>query len=136
MSDLVVDPSSLTSAALEIQQCAARLGALKLAAGFRSGYSTATFGQLAGAFKGATTDMTDVAGAADQQIARSLTNTSGTVSAFAELVLGCKNTTVETDQRSATTISNAIGYPARVGPQTDHPVPVYILTDLAGAAPR
>ncbi|MET9200992.1 hypothetical protein [Gordonia sp. NPDC003585] len=76
MSDLVVDPSSLTSAAVEIQQCAARLRALKLAAGFRSGYSTATFGQLAGAFKGATTDITDVAGAADQQIARSLANTS------------------------------------------------------------
>ncbi len=70
--------------------------------------TSSTFGELAGNFTGATADMSVVAATADEQIASSLANLSGAVSAFSELVLDAKDTTVATDDQSAGRISDAV----------------------------
>ncbi len=92
--------------------------------------TTATFSQLAEQFRGASSDMSAVAAGADERIASALANVSGTVSSFSELVLGAKDTTVETDQASASTIKDAVAYPARGGQQTDHVVPLSVLLSV------
>lgn len=61
---------------------------------------------------------------------RLLANVSGTVSSFSELILGAKETTVETDQASASTIKDAVAYPSRQGQQTDHVVPLSVLLSV------
>ncbi|MDV7102645.1 hypothetical protein [Gordonia amicalis] len=107
-----------------------RLMALELTS--RSGLegTSSTFGELAGNFTGATADMSVVAATADEQIASSLANLSGAVSAFSELVLDAKDTTVATDDQSAGRISDAVPYPTRQGDQTHHVVPLSVLLSV------
>ncbi|MEE3850023.1 hypothetical protein VZC37_06745 [Gordonia sp. LSe1-13] len=92
--------------------------------------TTSTFSELAGQFKGATSDMSVVAATADQKIASALENVSGAVSAFSELVVTFKNTTVENDEASASRIRDAVPYPARQGGQTDHTIPLDVLLSV------
>ncbi|GAA12555.1 hypothetical protein GOALK_053_00750 [Gordonia alkanivorans NBRC 16433] len=136
MSELIVEPPSLVSAATQIHDCATRIGELGLNAGLGTSFMTQTFSTLAGSFRGATDDMSGIAAHGDRLIQSSLSTASNAVSAFAELVMACRNTTVETDQSSGKLIRDAVAYPARVGPATDHPVPVPILMDVLTRAPR
>ncbi|ROZ99289.1 hypothetical protein [Gordonia sp. OPL2] len=130
MSELVVDPSAVGAAATEISRCASRLMAQELTSYAGLEGTTATFSQLAGQFTGATNDMSVVATTADQQISASLGNASGTVSAFSELVVGVKNTTVDTDEQSAGKLRDAVPFPARQGQQTDRTVPIDVLLSV------
>ena len=130
LSDLIVDPAAVGTSATEISRCASRLMALELSAHAGLDGTTATFSQLAGQFRGASSDMSAVAASADDRIAASLANVSGTVSSFSELILGAKETTVETDQASASTIKDAVAYPSRQGQQTDHVVPLSVLLSV------
>ncbi|WP_238420615.1 hypothetical protein [Gordonia sp. 'Campus'] len=88
--------------------------------------TTSTFSQLAGQFAGASSDMSAVAASADDKIAASLANVSGTVSAFSEMVLAARDITVESDLANATRIEDAVSYPARDISQTDHVVPLSV----------
>ena len=136
MADLTVDPAALVTAAMEIQQCASNIGGLHLSAGLGITYATQTFGGLAGSFRGATDDMSDIASSGDSQITRSMSNASKAISAFAELVINARDTTVDTDQSGANRISSAIAFPSRTGPLTDHPVPLEILLGVTERGPR
>lgn len=130
LSDMIVDPAAVGASATEISRCASRLMALELTSHAGLDGTTATFSQLAEQFRGASSDMSAVAAGADERIASALANVSGTVSSFSELVLGAKDTTVETDQASASTIKDAVAYPARGGQQTDHVVPLNVLLSV------
>ncbi|GAA3704261.1 hypothetical protein [Gordonia hankookensis] len=130
MSDLVVDPSAVGAAATEISRCASRLMALELTSHAGLEGATSTFSQLAGQFKGATSDMSAVAATADRKISASLANASGAVSAFSELVVGVKNTTVDTDAQNAGRLRDTVPYPTRQGQQTDRPVPIDVLLSV------
>lgn len=130
MSDLVVDPAALYNAATEVSNCASRLMALELTSCAGLEGTSSTFGELAGNFTGATADMSVVAATADERIAASLANLSGAVSAFSELVLNAKETTVATDVQSAGRIRDAVPYPTRQGDQTKHVVPLGILLSV------
>ncbi|UVF76268.1 hypothetical protein [Gordonia mangrovi] len=92
--------------------------------------TTATFSELAGQFTGATSDMSAVAASADDTIATSLENVSGTVSAFSELVLAAKNTAGDTDEAGAARIRDAVPYPTRQGQQVDRTVPFSVLMSV------
>ncbi|NED66976.1 hypothetical protein G3I15_39200 [Streptomyces sp. SID10244] len=92
--------------------------------------TTSTFSQLAGQFTGATSDMSAVAATADRKISASLANASGAVSAFSELVVGVKNTTVDTDEQNAGRLRDTVPYPTRQGQQTDRPVPIDVLLSV------
>ena len=130
MSDLVVDPAALDNAATEVSNCASRLMALELTSYAGLEGTSSTFGELAGNFKGATADMSVVAAIADERIATSLANLSGAVSAFSEMVLDAKETTVATDDQSAGRIRDAVPYPTRQGDQTHHVVPLSVLLSV------
>ncbi|SDU74078.1 hypothetical protein [Gordonia westfalica] len=130
MSDLVVDPSALETAATDVSNCASRLMALELTSYAGLEGTSSTFGELAGNFKGATADMSVVAATADERISTSLANLSGAVAAFSELVVDAKDTTVETDSKSAGEISSAVPYPTRDGDQKHHVVPLQMLLSV------
>ncbi|MCR5978186.1 hypothetical protein GDN83_10670 [Gordonia jinghuaiqii] len=131
MPDLIVDPAAVGAAATEISRCASRLMSLELTSHAGLEGTASTFSRLSGQFAGASSDMSAVASSADERVAESLANVSGTVSAFSELVLGAKNTTVETDHHSAGQIKDAVAYPARQGgQQTDHVVPLSVLLSV------
>lgn len=130
MSELIVDPASLGAAATEISRCASRLMALELTSYAGLNGTTATFSELAGQFRGATSDMSVVAASADDKIAASLENVSGTVSAFSELVVSAKNTTVDSDEAGATRIRDTVPYPTRQGQQVDRTVPFSVLMSV------
>lgn len=74
--------------------------------------------------------MAVVAATADERIATALANLSGAVAAFSELVVDAKDTTVETDMKSAGEISAATPYPSRDGDQKQHVVPLEILLSV------
>lgn len=130
VSDLVVDPSALETAATDVSNCASRLMALELTSYAGLEGTSSTFGELAGNFKGATADMSVVAATADERISTSLANLSGAVAAFSELVVDAKDTTVETDSKSAGEISSAVPYPTRDGDQKHHVVPLQMLLSV------
>lgn len=85
MSELIVEPPSLVSAATQIHDCATRIGELSLSAGVGTSFMTQTFSTLADSFRGVTDDMSGIAADGDRQIQSSLSNASNSVSAFAEL---------------------------------------------------
>ncbi|MDS1114099.1 hypothetical protein RD149_09980 [Gordonia westfalica] len=130
MSDLVVDPAALDTVATEVSNCASRLMALELTSYAGLEGTSSTFGELAGNFKGATADMSVVAAIADERIATSLANLSGAVSAFSEMVLDAKETTVATDDQIAGRIRDAVPYPTRQGDLTHHVVPLSVLLSV------
>ncbi len=130
MSDLVVDPSALDTAATHVSNCASRLMALELSSYAGLEGTSSTFAELAGTFKGATADMSVVAATADKRIATSLANLSGAVAAFSELVVDAKETTVATDGQGAGRIRNAVPYPTRQGDQKNHVVPLSVLLSV------
>ncbi|MCZ0914695.1 MULTISPECIES: hypothetical protein [Gordonia] len=66
MSDLVVKPESLISAAQAIEQSASRIGELTLGPGGEDGYATESFSSLVNAFRGATHDMSRIASKTDK----------------------------------------------------------------------
>ncbi|MCR5979714.1 hypothetical protein GDN83_18550 [Gordonia jinghuaiqii] len=136
MSDLIVDPAALITAAVAIEHSASRIGNLRLGTDGGPGYTTQPFASLTDAFRGATHDMSHLASSTDRRIATSLSNTSDAVSAFAALVMHCRNTTVHTDDDNSDRIADATGHPVRAGALTDHPVPQPILQDVAAKAPR
>lgn len=109
---------------------------MNLSAGLGTTYASQTFGGLAGSFRGATDDMSEIASSGDSQIKTSMSNASKAISAFAELVINARDTTVDTDQSGANRISSAIAFPSRIGPPTDHPVPLEILLDITAMGPR
>lgn len=80
--------------------------------------------------------MSDIASSGDSQIKTSMSNASKAISAFAELVINARDTTVDTDQSGANRISSAIAFPSRTGPLTDHPVPLEILLGVTERGPR
>ncbi len=130
VSDLVVDPAALDTAATDVANCASRLMALELTSYAGLEGTSSTFGELAGNFKGATSDMSVVAASADHDIASSLAHLSGAVSACSEMVLDAKETTVATDDQSAGRIRDAVPYPTRQGDQTHHVVPLSVLLSV------
>ncbi|MCR5978183.1 hypothetical protein GDN83_10655 [Gordonia jinghuaiqii] len=130
MSDLVVDPAALDTAATDVSNCASRLMALELTSYAGLEGTSSTFGELAGNFRGATADMSVMAATADERICTSLANLSGAVAAFSELVVDAKETTLATDVQSAGRIRDAVPFPERQGEQTHHIVPLSVLLSV------
>ncbi|MFI8775345.1 hypothetical protein ACIGKQ_24785 [Gordonia sp. NPDC062954] len=104
MSDFVVDPSAVAGAAQSIASSGQRISGLTLGA---------SFGELSGAFEGASDPMRAAAAQGDQAVQTALANAGDHVQGWSELIMGFKGTAKEMDENNSTMIRQAVALPSQ-----------------------
>jgi type IV secretory pathway TrbL component len=103
MSDFVVEPSAVAGAAQTIASSGQRIAGLSLGS---------SFGELSGAFAGATDPMRAAAAQGDQVVESALSNAGDHVQGWSELVMGFKGTAEEMDENNSAMIRQAVALPS------------------------